>query len=196
MEVADGQGRWSQNGARAAPVPALPFQFALQLLLRSPRRSACQSARGDPPSGTSLKAMNSAPSIDVRNRAESLVAAFVHAGYDRVTPAILQPAEPFFDLSGEDMRRHMYLVTDTAGREFCLRPDITIPVARDYLDVLEQTNTVRPQESKERPAGLPLSYRSACPSAVSRCATPITFHNDPHPSVSTFLSVSKHFLSL
>jgi ATP phosphoribosyltransferase regulatory subunit len=27
----------------------------------------------------------------------------------------------------------MYLVTDTAGREFCLRPDLTIPVARHYL---------------------------------------------------------------
>src|SRR5258708_1944054 len=36
-------------------------------------------------------------------------------------------------MSGEDMRRHMYLVTDTAGREFCLRPDLTIPVARHYL---------------------------------------------------------------
>jgi ATP phosphoribosyltransferase regulatory subunit len=77
--------------------------------------------------------MNSAPSIDVHNRAEALVAAFERAGYARVSPAILQPAEPFFDLSGEDMRRHMYLVTDTAGREFCLRPDLTIPVARDYL---------------------------------------------------------------
>jgi ATP phosphoribosyltransferase regulatory subunit len=31
------------------------------------------------------------------------------------------------------MRRHIYIVTDTAGREFCLRPDLTIPVARDYL---------------------------------------------------------------
>jgi ATP phosphoribosyltransferase regulatory subunit len=80
-----------------------------------------------------LKAMNSAPSIDVHNRAETLVAAFARAGYARVAPAILQPAEPFFDLSGEDMRRHMYLVTDTAGHEFCLRPDLTIPVARDYL---------------------------------------------------------------
>jgi ATP phosphoribosyltransferase regulatory subunit len=77
--------------------------------------------------------MNSAPSIDVRKRADSLVAAFARAGYTRATPAILQPAEPFFDLSGEDMRRHMYLVTDTAGREFCLRPDLTIPVARHYL---------------------------------------------------------------
>jgi ATP phosphoribosyltransferase regulatory subunit len=84
-------------------------------------------------SGTLLEVMNSAPSIDVHNRAESLVEAFARAGYARVAPAILQPAEPFFDLSGEDMRRHMYLVTDTAGREFCLRPDLTIPVARDYL---------------------------------------------------------------
>ena len=77
--------------------------------------------------------MNSAPSIDVHVRADSLVAAFARAGYTRVSPPILQPAEPFFDLSGEDMRRHMYLVTDMAGREFCLRPDLTIPVARDYL---------------------------------------------------------------
>jgi ATP phosphoribosyltransferase regulatory subunit len=77
--------------------------------------------------------MRRAPTIDIRTRADSLVASYVRAGYPRVSPAILQPAEPFLDLSGEDMRRHMYLVTDTAGREFCLRPDLTIPVARDYL---------------------------------------------------------------
>src|SRR5258708_16246876 len=77
--------------------------------------------------------MNSAPSIDVRKRADSLVAAFARAGYTRVTPAILQPAEPFFDLSGEDMRRHMYLVTDTAGRGVFFRPALPIPGARHYL---------------------------------------------------------------
>ena len=33
----------------------------------------------------------------------------------RVAPAILQPAEPFLDLSGEDIRKRMYLTTD-AGR--------------------------------------------------------------------------------
>src|SRR5262249_23464351 len=64
---------------------------------------------------------------------ESLLAAYGRAGYARVAPAILQPAEPFLDLSGEDMRRHMYLLTDAAGREFCLRPDLTIPGARHYL---------------------------------------------------------------
>jgi ATP phosphoribosyltransferase regulatory subunit len=66
-------------------------------------------------------------------RAEALVASYERAGYRRVTPAILQPAEPFLDLSGEDIRKRMYLTADPAGRELCLRPDLTIPVSRDYL---------------------------------------------------------------
>jgi len=77
--------------------------------------------------------MSSVPTTDIYTQADILVAAYARAGYARVSPAILQPAEPFLDLSGEDMRRHMYLVTDSGGREFCLRPDLTIPVARDYL---------------------------------------------------------------
>src|SRR2546430_17645859 len=66
-------------------------------------------------------------------RAEALIAAFERAGYARVAPAILQPAEPFLDLSGEDIRKRMYLTSDPQGRELCLRPDLTIPVSRDYL---------------------------------------------------------------
>src|SRR6201990_1376249 len=66
-------------------------------------------------------------------RANALVAGFERAGYARATPAILQPAEPFLDLSGEDIRKRMYLTTDPQGRELCLRPDLTIPVSRDYL---------------------------------------------------------------
>ncbi|MDO9411313.1 MAG: ATP phosphoribosyltransferase regulatory subunit [Pseudolabrys sp.] len=66
-------------------------------------------------------------------RAETLVASYERAGYVRVAPAILQPAEPFLDLSGEDIRKRMYLTTAPGGAEFCLRPDLTIPVSRDYL---------------------------------------------------------------
>jgi len=66
-------------------------------------------------------------------RAEALVASYQRAGYARVSPAILQPAEPFLDLSGEDIRKRMYLTTAPGGGEFCLRPDLTIPVSRDYL---------------------------------------------------------------
>jgi ATP phosphoribosyltransferase regulatory subunit len=66
-------------------------------------------------------------------RAETLVASYERAGYVRVAPAMLQPAEPFLDLSGEDIRRRMYLTTAPDGDEYCLRPDLTIPVSRDYL---------------------------------------------------------------
>ncbi|PWB62595.1 MAG: ATP phosphoribosyltransferase regulatory subunit, partial [Bradyrhizobiaceae bacterium] len=54
-------------------------------------------------------------------------------GYVRVSPALLQPAEPFLDLSGEDIRRRMYLTSDPEGQELCLRPDLTIPVSHLYL---------------------------------------------------------------
>jgi len=66
-------------------------------------------------------------------RADALVAAYERAGYARIAPAILQPAEAFLDLSGEDIRARMFLTSDAAGRDFCLRPDFTIPVAQSYL---------------------------------------------------------------
>ncbi len=66
-------------------------------------------------------------------RAEALVASYERAGYRRLAPAILQPAEPFLDLSGEDIRKRMYLTAAPGGDELCLRPDLTIPVSRDYL---------------------------------------------------------------
>ena len=65
--------------------------------------------------------------------AEALLLSFAQAGYLQAEPAILQPAEPFLDLSGEDIRKSLYLTTDPGGEELCLRPDLTIPVARDYL---------------------------------------------------------------
>jgi len=65
--------------------------------------------------------------------ADTLLASFAQAGYERAEPAILQPAEPFLDLSGEDIRKSLYLTADASGEELCLRPDLTIPVAREYL---------------------------------------------------------------
>ena len=49
--------------------------------------------------------------------ARALVTSYERAGYVRVSPAILQPAEPFLDLSGEDIRKRMYLTADPHGRE-------------------------------------------------------------------------------
>ena len=65
--------------------------------------------------------------------ADTLLLSFAQAGYALADPPVLQPAEPFLDLSGEDIRKSLYLTTDTTGEELCLRPDLTIPVAREYL---------------------------------------------------------------
>jgi ATP phosphoribosyltransferase regulatory subunit len=79
-----------------------------------------------------MDAMVTAAASDAR--AEALVSSYERAGYARVKPAILQPAEPFLDLSGEDIRKRMFLTATPGGdEEFCLRPDLTIPVSRDYL---------------------------------------------------------------
>lgn len=54
--------------------------------------------------------------------ADTLLLSFAQAGYIRAEPAILQPAEPFLDLSGEDIRKSLYLTTDLSGEELaCAR---------------------------------------------------------------------------
>lgn len=62
-----------------------------------------------------------------------LLALFARRGFVPSDVAILQPAEPFIELSGEDIRRRLFLVSDASGDEICLRPEFTIPAARAYL---------------------------------------------------------------
>ncbi len=71
--------------------------------------------------------------VEREENLESLAALFADKGFSPVDPPILQPVTPFLDYSGEDVRRRMYVTSDPTGREFCLRPDFTIPVARDHL---------------------------------------------------------------
>src|SRR5271163_2877257 len=74
------------------------------------------------------------PRAQAQAAAQGLLASYMRAGYVQTDPPVLQPAEPFLDLSGEDIRRRMFLTTDPLGRELCLRPDLTIPVSRAYLE--------------------------------------------------------------
>lgn len=64
---------------------------------------------------------------------DALITQLEGEGYRRADPAILQPLAPFLDLSGEDIRRRMFTTQDGEGRDWCLRPEFTIPVACDYL---------------------------------------------------------------
>ncbi len=59
---------------------------------------------------------------------------FETAGFADVEPPLLQPANVFLDRSGEDIRRRLYVFTDPGGQELCLRPDLTIPTCRLYLE--------------------------------------------------------------
>jgi ATP phosphoribosyltransferase regulatory subunit len=55
------------------------------------------------------------------------------AGFERTEPPILHAAAIFLDMSGEEVRRRLFLTSDAAGEELCLRPEYTIPVCRAYL---------------------------------------------------------------
>lgn len=64
---------------------------------------------------------------------EALLDLFERRGCERVDTPVLQPAELFLDLSGEDIRRRLFLTQDSSGRELCLRPEHTIPVCRQHV---------------------------------------------------------------
>ena len=64
---------------------------------------------------------------------DGLIALFERDGYVRVEPPVLQPSDIFIDLSGEDIRRRLFVTEDADGHELCLRPDYTIPVCRRHL---------------------------------------------------------------
>ena len=68
-----------------------------------------------------------------RSAGERALDHFLAAGFERTEPPILHPAAIFLDMSGEEVRRRLFLTTDASGDELCLRPEYTIPVCRAYL---------------------------------------------------------------
>lgn len=56
----------------------------------------------------------------------SVRAVIEKLGATWVAPPVLQPAAVYLELSGEDLRRRAFLVSD----ELCLRPDMTAPAVR------------------------------------------------------------------
>jgi ATP phosphoribosyltransferase regulatory subunit len=70
----------------------------------------------------------------LENQAAKIMGVFASAGYEPVAPAIIQPAGVFLDCIGEEIRNRTYVFTDPEGTELCLRPDLTIPSCRLYLE--------------------------------------------------------------
>jgi len=67
-------------------------------------------------------------------QARTLLAVFIAAGHEAVAPPIIQPAGVFLDVLGEALRGRTYVFNDLNGEELCLRPDLTVPTCRLYLE--------------------------------------------------------------
>jgi ATP phosphoribosyltransferase regulatory subunit len=66
-------------------------------------------------------------------RRKALSALIEAKGVTRATPPLLLPANPYFDLAGEEFGRRLLLTTGNDGAEYCLRPEFTLPIVADYL---------------------------------------------------------------
>ena len=64
----------------------------------------------------------------------AIMQGFASGGYTRVALPVLQPADLYLDMAGEDIRERMFVFEDPAGNEMCLRADLTIPLCRFVLD--------------------------------------------------------------
>lgn len=46
---------------------------------------------------------------------------------------VLQPADPFLDTAGEELRSRIFMTQNERGDSLCLRPEFTIPVCRKHI---------------------------------------------------------------
>ena len=71
---------------------------------------------------------------ELEDQAARIMGVFARGGYEHVAPSLIQPADVFLDRIGEAIRNRTYIFTDPDGVELCLRPDLTIPSCRLYLE--------------------------------------------------------------
>jgi ATP phosphoribosyltransferase regulatory subunit len=67
-------------------------------------------------------------------QAQVLTGVLTRAGYESVAPSMIQPADVFLDVVGEQLRARTYVFAAPDGAELCLRPDITVPTCLLYLE--------------------------------------------------------------
>ncbi|OJU98453.1 MAG: ATP phosphoribosyltransferase regulatory subunit, partial [Shinella sp. 65-6] len=71
--------------------------------------------------------------------ASDLVADLEGLGTERVDTPVIQPAEPFLDMAGEDLRRRIFMTESETGKSLCLRPEFTIPVCLRHIETATGT---------------------------------------------------------
>ncbi len=79
------------------------------------------------------------PLTNLPSFSSELLALFEKAGAHRVDTPVIQPAAPFLDITGEDLRRRIFLTESERGESLCLRPEFTIPVCRQHIETATGT---------------------------------------------------------
>jgi ATP phosphoribosyltransferase regulatory subunit len=73
------------------------------------------------------------PLINMPEFSGSLLDEFASRGTARIDTPVIQPAAPFLDMAGEDLRRRIFLTESETGESLCLRPEFTIPVCLRHI---------------------------------------------------------------
>lgn len=79
------------------------------------------------------------PLIDMPDFSGELLEEFATRRTVRVNTPVIQPAEPFLDMAGEDLRRRIFLTESETGASLCLRPEFTIPVCLRHIETATGT---------------------------------------------------------
>lgn len=77
--------------------------------------------------------------VDLPDFAPALLAEFAVRSAERVYTPVIQPADPFLDMAGEDLRRRIFLTASETGANLCLRPEFTIPVCLRHIETATGT---------------------------------------------------------
>jgi len=68
------------------------------------------------------------------NLTQTLLASIEATGCTVPEIGLLQPADPILDTTGEDLRRRIFITQENSGKQFCLRPEFTIPICLEHLE--------------------------------------------------------------
>ncbi|MDO9415620.1 ATP phosphoribosyltransferase regulatory subunit [Pararhizobium sp.] len=79
------------------------------------------------------------PLINLPSFAADLLADFETLGTAHVDTPVIQPAGPFLDMAGEDLRRRIFMTESETGASLCLRPEFTIPVCIRHIETATGT---------------------------------------------------------
>ncbi|AGA64982.1 ATP phosphoribosyltransferase regulatory subunit [Liberibacter crescens BT-1] len=79
------------------------------------------------------------PIIDFQNFIFDIIDEFSMRQALNINFPIIQPADPFLDTCGEELRRRIFLIENEKGENLCLRPEFTIPVCLHHIKVSPDT---------------------------------------------------------